>query len=76
MDLEISNQPENSNISDFLILHSISKNTKLVVDRFEDKFAVCENRDSGNFIDIPKKFLSKDVKEGNIIKLQNNLFLI
>ena len=71
MELNLSN-----NIYAFLEKNCIDKLTKFTVDKFENNFAICENRDNGKILDIPMNFISKDVKEGNIIKLENDLYVI
>lgn len=71
MELNLSNS-----IYAFLEKNCIDKLTKFTVDKFENNFAICENRDNGKILDIPMNFISKDVKEGNIIKLENDLYVI
>ncbi len=39
---------------------------KLIIDRFEGDYAVCETP-SGGHIDIPKNYLPETAKEGDII---------
>jgi hypothetical protein len=46
------------------------------IDRFEGKFAVCENLSSNEFCNIPKKDLPKGCKEGSIIKYDNNHYYL
>ncbi|MBQ9832693.1 MAG: DUF3006 domain-containing protein, partial [Clostridia bacterium] len=43
----------------------------MVIDRFENNFAICED-DFGTFIQIPKSELPKNVKEGDILKKNSN----
>ena len=42
---------------------------KIVVDRFEGKYAVCEKED-GTIINIEKAKLSKEVKEGDVLNIE------
>ena len=46
------------------------------IDRFEGDFAVCENRETREMINIPKKKLPKGAKEGYIIKPKRNKYII
>lgn len=69
------NNLEKHDIYEFLKNNNLNPSTKFIVDRFEENFAVCENRETGNFLDIPKKFISDDVKPGNVIKLENDLYV-
>lgn len=39
---------------------------KLIIDRFEGKYAVCELED-GKFVDIPKEDIPEDAKEGDVL---------
>lgn len=39
---------------------------KLIIDRFEGKYAVCELED-GKFVDIFKDDIPKDAKEGDVL---------
>lgn len=71
MDLSISNNA----IYNFLKEHNLSTNSKFIVDRFVENFAICENKETGSFLDIPKNYISSLVKPGNIIKLENGLFV-
>ncbi len=54
-----------------------SKNNEqqiLVIDRFEDNLAVCENRKTKQMINIDLSKLPKDLKEGDVIKKINNKY--
>ncbi len=44
---------------------------KLIVDRFEGDYAVCETEDR-NIINIPKTELPDNIREGNSIYLDKN----
>lgn len=45
---------------------------KYIIDRFEGDFAVCENYDTEEIIDILKEKLPNDAKEGDIIFKDDN----
>jgi len=45
--------------------------TKLIIDRIEGDYAVCENDDK-TFIDIPLSDLPDGVKEGDILVIDEN----
>ncbi len=70
---------EKINVSDFIKqlterLEIMEK--ELVIDRFEGKFAVCEDRESGKMYNIEINSLPRDVKEGNVIKLENGKYVM
>lgn len=48
----------------------------IVVDRFEGNIAVCENRQTGEIINIEKSELPGNVKEGDILIKSNNQYTI
>ena len=67
------------NINSFIkeIEKKIDKlNQVLVVDRIEEKFAVCENRNTKEIVNINLKFLPFDVKEGMVLKYINGKYKI
>ncbi len=49
---------------------------KFTIDRFEGNVAVCENRTTGEFIEIEKEKLPNNIKEGTIIKKLNDNYII
>ncbi|MGG7165759.1 DUF3006 domain-containing protein [Clostridium ihumii] len=48
---------------------------KFIIDRFEENFVVCED-ENGIMKNIEKSLLPKDVKEGDVILKDNNIFYI
>lgn len=54
----------------------LEKEKILVIDRFEDDIAVCENRNTGEMLNIEKSKLPEDVKEKDVIILKNNNYEI
>ena len=46
------------------------------IDRFEGEFAVCENRETQEMVNIPKEKLPKGAKEGDIIKLEGEEYMV
>lgn len=48
---------------------------KVVIDRFEENYAVCEKEDR-TMINLEKKLLPNGAKEGDILVLQDNTILI
>lgn len=46
------------------------------IDRFEDNFAVCENRQTGELINIPISELPENTKEGSILALENGKYIL
>lgn len=48
---------------------------KVVIDRFEGDFAVCEKKDR-TMIDIERSKLPFDAKEGDVLDIQDNKIVI
>jgi hypothetical protein len=46
---------------------------KIVIDRFEGAFAVCENLATGEMMNIDKGMIPKEAKEGTVINLENGM---
>lgn len=46
------------------------------IDRFEGKYAICENLSTNEFCNIEKKLLPKNCKTGTIIKFENDKYTI
>lgn len=66
------------NIDEFLkeIIERLKKmEEELVIDRYEENFAICEDRKTGNMKEIPKEDIEEGLKEGSIIKLQNGKYV-
>lgn len=55
-------------------LEELPKDALFTLDRYEGEYAVCENRDTGEMIDIPKAKISPSAKEGDILNLKDNLY--
>lgn len=75
MDLEISNFNKNINNDSF------SKELKnytctYSIDRFEENFAVCENLQTGEIVNIEKSNLPENAKEGSIVKYENGNYTL
>ncbi len=67
----IANEIKKVNINDFIneVMERIEKmEEELVIDRFEENIAVCEDRKTGKMVEIPRNNIEKNVKEGDIIK--------
>lgn len=56
--------------------YTIQEQKVLVIDRFEENFAVCENRETLEIENIEIENLPQNVKEGDIIKFSNNVYEI
>lgn len=79
MNLEISNTEKNVNNNNFskeLNKYLEFENKLFSIDRFEGEFAVCENRETGEIINIEKNALPENIKEGSIIKYENGNFIL
>lgn len=78
-DAKIENQElENSEIEEnnSIIEETESTNTILVIDRFESNFAICENRETGEMVNIEKQKLPDNISEGDVLKIVDNEFII
>ncbi len=79
MNLDISNTEKNINNSEFskeLNNYLELENKLFSIDRFEGEFAVCENKETGEMINIKKSLLPENIKEGSIIKFENGYFIL
>lgn len=48
---------------------------KLIIDRFEGIYAICELQ-NGGFIDVPKEDIPKEAKEGDILIKTDNRYCV
>lgn len=71
-------EEKNNCIQEFInaIKLKFEKEKILVVDRFEEDFAVCEDRSSKKMINIEISKLPEQVKEGDILRFKNNKYEI
>lgn len=79
MDLEISENRKNVSNNDFSkeLENYIAKTPiSYSIDRFEGEFAVCENRETKEFINIKKNLLPKNCKSGDIITFKNGEYIL
>ena len=82
MNLNILNNIENNskfNVNEFI--KELSERLKLmeskfVIDRFEEGYAVCENRDTKQMHNIEIKDLPEGAKEGTVLKFENGKYVI
>lgn len=66
-------------ISKFINLLSeriVQMESIFVVDRIEGKYAICENRNTGEMSEIEVSQLPQDIKEGSVLKLENGKYVI
>lgn len=56
--------------------NTLSKNQVLVIDRFEENFAVCERQDNGKMVDIERNLIPEDAIEGMTIKQSGDKYVI
>lgn len=47
-----------------------------VIDRFEENYAVCENRETRGMVNIEVSKLPNDVKEGDVLTYKDNTFSV
>lgn len=80
MVLELNNNnKKNNNLETFSFeLNNYIKKTESTfsIDRFENSFAICENRDTGEMINIRRDELPNNIKEGSILKFQNGKYIL
>ena len=57
-------------------LEKASDNNFFTLDRYEENYAVCENRTTGEMYDIPKFLVNSNAKNGDILRLENGKFEI
>ena len=79
MNLDLNNDNKKNNSENFSAeLNNYIEKTKTTfsVDRFEGDFAVCENRTTGDFINIPISELPENVKKGSILKFENGIYIL
>lgn len=79
MILDINNDDKKNNSENFYSeLNNYIEKTKTTfsVDRFEGDFAVCENRETGEFVNIPLSELPENIKQGSIIKFENGNYIL
>ena len=74
----IINEIKNINISDFI--NEISERIeqmeqKLVMDRIENNIAICEDKKTGEIIEVEKIYLPQNIKEGDIIKKEKEIYI-
>ena len=55
---------------------TITESEILVIDRFEDNLAICENRETKEKVEIDIYKLPNNIKEGSVIKLENGQYVI
>ena len=74
----IANEIKKIDINEFIneIRERLEKmEEEIVIDRFENNIAVCEDIKTGKIIEIPRKSIEKDAKEGDIIKNIEGIYI-
>lgn len=74
----IVNEIKKIDVNEFInqIIERIDKmEQELVIDRFEENIAVCEDRKTGEKYEILKENLDEDLKEGDIIKEEKGRYI-
>lgn len=56
--------------------NTLSKNQVLVIDRFEENFAVCERQDNGKMVEIERSLIPEDSIEGMTLKQDGDKYII
>lgn len=75
LDIENNNKKLNSSFSKEL-KKSIEKKSQFSIDRFEGDFAICENKETNEIINIHRSLIPENCKEGDILKLENGVYII
>lgn len=57
-------------------LKELPSNTLFTLDRYEGDYAICENRETGEMVDIPRLYVDPYAKEGHILKREGNSYVI
>ena len=75
----LNNNQNNFNINDFI--KELTERLKimereLVVDRFENGYAVCEDRKTKEMYNIEISDLPENAKEGSVLKFENGKYVI
>lgn len=52
------------------------QSTSFSIDRFEGNFAVCENRESLEMVNIPLSKLPKNINKSTVLNFENNKYYI
>ena len=78
MELNIENNAENLSNNSFSneLKNKLEKTIFFSIDRFEDDFAICENKTTGEMVNIKKSLLPEFSKEGDILKFENGVYII
>ena len=74
----IVNEISKIDINNFIneIIERLEKmEQELVIDRFEGNIAICEDRKTGEKVEILKENLEEGLKEGDIIKEENGKYI-
>lgn len=57
-------------------IRRLNKMEEYVVDRIEEEYAVCENRKTGEMINIKLEDLPKNIKEGNFVIFKEGKYFL
>lgn len=73
LDSNIYSKEKNNLIQEFMSILKLKLEEEkiLVIDRFEEDFAVCEDRETGQMINIKRKDLPSEINEGDVLKYKN-----
>lgn len=75
---KISEVDSNEFMNEFIkqLEQKIESVKTLVIDRFEGNLAVCENRETGEMINVDVAKLPENVKEGAVLKVKDNEYQV
>lgn len=58
-----------------LDLSKFNENDRFTFDRMEGDFAICENRENGKMLEVPKKLLDASAEIGSILRIEDGKFI-
>lgn len=67
--------PDSSEFSKELTNY-ISKSSSFSIDRFEGEFAICENKQTNEMVNIKRSLLPEDCNEGDIIEFRDGIYVL
>lgn len=57
-------------------LKKLPADTLFTLDRYEGDYAVCENRKTGEMVDIPRLNVAPYAKDGHVLRREGDIFMI
>ena len=70
------NMQESSLAETNILAEDTKEEITYVIDRFEENYAVCENRETREMINIEVSKLPSNIKEGDVLTYKDNIFSV